>query len=198
MDAPCTGTGLPTRSQGEKCGRQMGFSGIRKSTAMNDVAAALRTHEAGMHAHVGPMTHRGEFPPAIPRAGCSPAEPASASPADLTIPRHTRPRKHPRTLIHHHPASHVHKSAHPGRKNGAPAETEKLNWLGVRAKRRGSYPARAKCGSNNVCRCSSTQARASSLSATPRRARPCEWPRWRSAAYLARHFGSRWLATRAQ
>ena len=45
----------------------MGFSGIRKSTAMNDVIVSLLTHEAGMHTHLGLMTRRGEFPPAIPR-----------------------------------------------------------------------------------------------------------------------------------
>jgi hypothetical protein len=53
-------------------------------------------------------------------------------------------------------------------------------------------------GSNGVCRSSRTQARPSNRSATPRSARPCDLPRRRSAAYLARHFGSCWVATRAQ
>src|SRR5262249_36629727 len=62
----------------------------------------------------------------------------------------------------------------------------------------GCAVGRPKDGSNSVCRCRRTQAKASSLSATPRRARPCEWPRLRSAVYWVRHLGSRWVATRAQ
>jgi hypothetical protein len=54
---------------------------------------------------------------------------------------------------------------------------------------------RPKYGSNSICRCRRTHAKASSLSATPRRARPCEWPRLRSAVYRARYLGSRWAAT---
>ena len=67
----------------------------------------------------------------------------------------------------------------------------------LRATRR-LYLACARFGSNGVCRSSSTHARPSSRSATPRSARPCVLPRRRSAAYCSRLLGSCCVATRAQ
>jgi hypothetical protein len=81
------------RSQGESAAAgQMGF--LRHSEIYRD--ESLVTHEAAMHVHVGPTTRRGEFPPAIPRRVSSPAEPVSASPADLIVSRRTKPSQYPR------------------------------------------------------------------------------------------------------
>src|ERR1700680_146822 len=45
----------------------MGFQGMGKSTAMNEGQRRAQTNEAGTSSHTGPVTHRSEFSPAIPR-----------------------------------------------------------------------------------------------------------------------------------
>ena len=63
----------------------MGFQGSRKSTAM--ICTKPPGQDRGPISVDRPPAHRSEFPAGYSSAGCSPAEPASASPATTTVAR---------------------------------------------------------------------------------------------------------------
>ena len=61
----------------------MGFQGSRKSTAMTSTKPSGQ--DRGPISVDRPSAHRSEFPAGYSSAGCSPAEPASASPTATTV-----------------------------------------------------------------------------------------------------------------
>src|SRR5260221_4664897 len=61
----------------------MGFQGIGKSSAMRPRKAP--SQDRGPTGFDRPPDHRSEFPAGYSSAGCSPAEPASASPAIASV-----------------------------------------------------------------------------------------------------------------
>src|SRR5438105_4111526 len=78
---------LSTHSNpGNQCAMPiMGFQGSRKSTAM--ICTKPPGQDRGPISVDRPPAHRSEFPAGYSSAGCSPAEPASASPATTTVAR---------------------------------------------------------------------------------------------------------------
>ena len=95
----------PPSAPGARAPRRdkQGFRGIGKSTAMIGDSAATRYATTGRRAKTRrPDTHRGEFPAGYPSAGCSPAEPASVSPAKNVNTAFQVPRKSSQTTKRGH------------------------------------------------------------------------------------------------